>query len=189
MQSKHSHPQASRYPLFRFHQVREALQLVAGYRKIAALLNNQADQLPPFLLRLVLAYEFWEAGLMKIESKNWFSQLDFPFPFNLFSDDSLWTLATWFEITGAIALLLGLGTRFFAAALMMLTLVAIHTVHWPVDWHTLAELSRGFTITDDGYGNFKLPVIYLIMFLPLLFSGAGKWSLDFAADRYIRKDN
>ena len=122
MQSKHSHPQASRYPLFRFHQVREALQLVAGYRKIAALLNNQADQLPPFLLRLVLAYEFWEAGLMKIESKNWFSQLDFPFPFNLFSDDSLWTLATWFEITGAIALLLGLGTRFFAAALMMLLL-------------------------------------------------------------------
>lgn len=189
MQNKHSQLQASQYRNSRFYQARVTSKLITGYRKIASLLNNHADQLPPFLLRLVLAYEFWEAGLMKIESSNWFSQLDFPFPFNLFSDDSLWLMSTWFEIIGAVALLLGLGTRFFAAALMILTLVAIHTVHWPVDWHTLAELSKGFTITDNGYGNFKLPVIYLVMFLPLLFGGAGKWSLDFAAERYILKNN
>jgi putative oxidoreductase len=30
----------------------------------------------------------------------------------------------------------------------------------------------------DGYGNYKLPLIYLVMFMPLLFGGAGKWSLD-----------
>jgi putative oxidoreductase len=31
----------------------------------------------------------------------------------------------------------------------------------------------------DGLGNYKLPLIYLIMFLPLLLGGAGKWSFDY----------
>lgn len=188
MNNEHSQPKTSQYPIFGIHQVKKTSLLVAGYQKIIALLNNSADQLPPFLLRLVLAYEFWEAGIMKVDSDNWFSQLDFPFPFSLFSDDSLWIIGTWFEIIGAIALLLGLGTRFFTLSLMILTIVAIYTVHWPAEWHTLAELSKGFAITDNGYGNFKLPVIYLIMLMPLLFGGAGRWSLDYAINRYLQKN-
>jgi putative oxidoreductase len=30
----------------------------------------------------------------------------------------------------------------------------------------------------DGFGNYKLPLIYMVMFLPLIFSGAGKLSVD-----------
>ncbi|HRB28640.1 MAG TPA: DoxX family membrane protein [Nitrosomonas sp.] len=112
----------------------------AGYRKIAVLLNSSADLLPPLILRLILAYEFWDAGFMKLSSEGWFDQLKFPYPFNLISDDNLWIMSTWLEIAGAIGLLLGLGTRFFTVALMVLTVVAIQTVHWPIEWHTLTDL-------------------------------------------------
>jgi putative oxidoreductase len=42
-------------------------------------------------------------------------------------------------------------------------------------------LITGYRIVDeqgDGLGNYKLPLIYIVMFLPLLFCGAGKLSLD-----------
>lgn len=161
--------------------------LYAGYRKFIAVLNRQADQLPPLLLRLILAYEFWEAGMMKYDGENWFSHLSFPFPFSLLSDDTLWFMGTWFELIGAVALVLGLGTRFFALSLMILTGVAINTVHWSPDWNSLSELWQGYAITDKGHGNFKLPLLYLIMFMPLLFGGAGRWSLDHLLNRYYRE--
>lgn len=177
----------SQRSIFRVCRMMRISSLSAGYQRILALLNSSADLLPPFILRLILAYEFWEAGIMKLDSENWFNQLNFPFPFNLFSDNSLWIASTWFEIIGGIALLLGLGTRFFTLVLMILTIVAIYTVHWPSEWHTLAELSKGFAITDKGFGNFKLPVIYLALFMPLLFGGAGRLSLDYAVNNYLWK--
>ncbi|NOQ63383.1 MAG: DoxX family protein, partial [Methyloprofundus sp.] len=66
----------------------------------------------------------------------------------------------------------------------ILTIVAINTVHWPAEWNTLAELWQGYAISDKGHGNFKLPLLYLIMFIPLLFNGAGKWSLDYVLTQY-----
>ena len=94
-------------------------------------------------------------------------------------------MGTWLELIGAIALLIGFGTRFFSLSLIVLTLVAINTVHWSNDWNTLSELWQGYAITNKGYGNFKLPLLYLIMFMPLLFAGAGKWSLDYALNKYL----
>ena len=154
------------------------------YHKTVALFSNSADQLPPLLLRLILAYEFWEAGMMKYNGENWFNHQNFPFPFSLISNDILWSMGTWFEIIGAIALVLGLGTRAVSLSLMILTVVAIKAVHWPAEWNTLSELWRGYAITNKGYGNFKLPLLYLIMFMPLLFGGAGRWSLDHALNKY-----
>jgi putative oxidoreductase len=49
-------------------------------------------------------------------------------------------MAAWFELIGAIALVIGLGTRFFSVSLDVLTIVAIAAVHWPAQWSTLAEL-------------------------------------------------
>lgn len=158
----------------------KSASIVASYQKITGFLNNVNDTVPLLLLRLILAFEFWEAGIMKFESENWFDQISFPFPFNLFSNDLLWMMGTWLELVGALALVFGLGTRLFTLAMMILTLVAINTVHWPSEWHSLAELSKGYAITDSGNGNYKLPLIYLVMFMPLLFGGAGKWSLDYA---------
>jgi len=136
--------------------------------------------LAPLGLRLLLAWEFWEAGEEKWRGENWFASVAdrFPFPFDLLPVDLSWAIATWAELLGAVALLLGLATRFTALSLRILTVVAIASVHWPAEWHTLAELWRGYAITDKGYGNFKLPLIFLIMLWPLLLNGAGKLSLD-----------
>lgn len=97
---------------------------------------------------------------------------------NLLSADVNWTLATGLEIIAPIALILGFMTRFFSAALIALTVVAIATVHWPAEWHTLAELWKGYAITDKGFGNFKLPLMYLLMLGSLVFSGGGRLSVD-----------
>ena len=143
-------------------------------------LDGVGDWLAPLGLRLILAWEFWEAGIEKFRGENWFAgiQSDFPFPFDRVPPDLSWTLATWFELGGAVALLLGLGTRFFAFTLFVLTMVATAAVHWPMDWQTLKDLAMGYAISDKGFGNFKLPLIFAVMLLPLVFKGAGKFSLD-----------
>jgi putative oxidoreductase len=131
-------------------------------------------------LRLLLAWEFGEAGFEKLHGSNWFADIQdqFPWPFHLIPADLNWALATGFEIVGAIALVIGLGTRFFSASLIVLTWVAMFSVHWPESWTTLGELLQGYALTDKGHGNFKLPVMYIAMLLPLVWMGPGHLSLD-----------
>ncbi len=121
----------------------------------------------PLGLRWLLAYEFWESGLAKLRGTNWFGgiQAQFPFPFNLLPVDVSWQLATWLELVGPVALVFGLGTRVVSVALIGLTLVAWASVH----------AGHGYNVCDNG---FKLPLIYLVMFIPLLFGGPGKLSVD-----------
>lgn len=137
------------------------------------------------LLRCVVGWEFFEAGLNKWRGENWFANIQdqFPFPFNLVPVELSWQMATWFELLGGVAIVIGLGTRFFSVSLMVLTVVAILSVHWPAEWHSLAELAQGYVLSDDGHGNFKLPLILLIMLTPLVFNGPGKLSID----AWIRK--
>lgn len=118
-------------------------------------------------LRLLLAWEFWESGVEKYTGENWFTQIqdDFPFPFNVIPADISWFISTWAELLGAIALVIGLGTRFTAATLIVLDIVAWASVH----------AGNGYNVCDNG---FKLPLMYLIMLIPLLLSGPGKASLD-----------
>jgi putative oxidoreductase len=136
--------------------------------------------LAPLGLRILLAWEFFEAGREKLHGENWFADLGdkFPLPFSLLGPNINWTLATWMELAGSIALLVGLGTRYTAAALWVLTIVAIYAVHWPSDWSSLSELWQGYAISNEGYGNYKLPLIYLVMLLPLMLNGGGRFSLD-----------
>jgi putative oxidoreductase len=136
--------------------------------------------LSPLFLRVLLAWEFFDAGREKLQGENWFAQLGdkFPLPFSLLGPNVNWTLSTWLELGGGIALLLGLGTRYVASALFVLTVVAIYAVHWPSDWSSLSELWQGYAITNQGFGNYKLPLIYLVMLLPLMLNGGGRFSLD-----------
>ncbi len=142
--------------------------------------NQVGEWIAPLGLRLLLAWEFFEAGREKLHGENWFADIAerFPFPFNVVPPEISWQMATWFELLGGIALALGLATRFFGVSLFVLTIVAIASVHWPTEWNTLAELWKGYAISDDGHGNFKLPLLYLAMLLPLILSGPGKLSLD-----------
>jgi putative oxidoreductase len=131
-------------------------------------------------LRLILGWEYFESGLEKFRGENWFAEIQdsFPYPFNLVPPEISWQMATWFELAGGIALVIGLGTRFFGASLFVLTVVAIASVHWPAEWTTLGELLQGYALTDQGNGNYKLPLIFMVMLLPLILSGPGKLSVD-----------
>ena len=138
------------------------------------------EWLAPLGLRLILAWEFWESGVEKLRGENWFADIAerFPWPFSVVPPEISWQMATWFEIVGALALLVGLGTRFFSLSLFVLTIVAIASVHWPESWTTLSELAQGYALTDKGFGNYKLPLIFLVMLWPLMLNGAGRLSLD-----------
>lgn len=156
--------------------------IIMHYFKVKNSLNQLGDSIPPLVLRIILAWEFGEAGYQKLIGTNWFTDISFPFPFSLLPASVSWNVATGFELIGAVALLIGLATRFFSISLIILTIVAIAAVHWPTEWHSLSELLTGYRIVDeqeDGLGNYKLPVLFIVMFLPLLFKGAGKISLDY----------
>lgn len=131
-------------------------------------------------LRLLLGWDYFESGLEKFQGENWFADIQqrFPFPFHLVPPALSWQLATWFELLGGLALALGLATRFFSVSLIVLTVVAMLSVHWPASWNSVAELMQGYVFTDKGMGNFKLPVLFIGMFLPLVFMGPGRLSLD-----------
>lgn len=152
--------------------------ILGFFANVSRWFDDNTSGFAPLSLRLLIAYEFLEAGLEKLSGENWFADLAFPFPFNLLPPDVSWGLSMGLEIIAPIALILGFATRFFSLAMIVLTLVAIAAVHWPAEWHTLADLWKGYTITDQGYGNYKLPLMYLFMLVSLLFSGSGCLSLD-----------
>lgn len=127
--------------------------------------HTQAASL--LILRLFVAYEFWEAGVEKWRGQNWFADIQqkFPFPFNILPAEVNWQIATWAELIFPIALVLGLTSRLSALALMILTAVAWYAVH----------AGLGYNIGNGGY---KMAVIYLVVLTPILLQGGGAWSLD-----------
>ncbi len=161
--------------------------LITGWLKVTDGLEQAGQWLGLLFLRLILAYEFYEAGINKLNGDNWFSHVQdkFPFPFNVLPVELSWFLATWAEVLGGLLLFFGLFTRFWSATLIIVTIVAIFGVHWPDDWSSLGELWKGFAITDKGFGNYKLPLIYLVMFIPLLLLGPGKASADYWIRRSV----
>lgn len=152
------------------------VQYIQIWAKFSKYLESLGLHITLLGLRIFLAYEFWLAGVEKYDGMNWFAdiQSNFPFPFNLVPAEISWQLSTWFELVGAAALVLGLATRFFSISLVVLTLVAWVAVH----------VGNGYNVCDNGY---KLLVIYLIMFIPLIFIGAGKASLDDLIWKHISK--
>ncbi|MFT7228583.1 MAG: putative oxidoreductase [Methylophilaceae bacterium] len=157
-----------------------------GYEWVTSLLESIGTWFPQLVLRLILAWEFGEAGIAKYTGENWFANITFPFPFNLVSPEFSWALSTFFEIFGAAALVIGFATRFFSVSLLVLTIVAIAAVHWPESWSTLSELWQGYAISDKGFGNYKLPLLLLIMLLPLVFNGAGRLSVDHWMSKFCK---
>lgn len=119
--------------------------------------------IPLLLARLAMAGEFIPSGWGKLGNlpklTAYFVTLGIPAP-GLNAAASATT-----ELVGGILLLLGLGTRFAAAALTVVMTVAILT----------ARLQDAHTIGDFFY----LPEpAYIVIFLLLVFLGPGRISVD-----------
>ncbi len=155
--------------------------------RVVDVLEPAGDWVALLPIRLLMAYEFGRAGFMKLNGNNWFANVqdNFPFPFNVVPVEISWFMATWAEILGGLCLVLGLFTRFWAFSLIVVTIVAIAGVHWPDDWNSLAELWKGYTVSDKGFGNYRIPLLFLAMLIPLVFKGGGKLSLDYVLDRKL----
>ena len=74
-------------------------------------------------------------------------------------------LIIFLETIGALCIILGLFTRFFAAALCIESLVIAFAVQWP----------NGFSANRNGY---EMVLTWAIIYLALTFRGGGPWSLD-----------
>ena len=154
--------------------------LVTLKNQVTDALDSVGDWAALLPIRLLMAYEFGRAGIMKLNGSNWFANVqdNFPFPFNVIPVEISWFLATWTEVLGAAGLALGLFTRFWAFGLIVLTFVAIAGVHMPDSWDTLAELWKGYAVSDKGFGNFRIPLLFIVMLVPLVLMGPGKLSVD-----------
>ena len=160
------------------------------WESLTGRLRGIGQLLPPLILRLIMGWEFWESGFEKYHGENWFTDIQekFPFPFNHIPADISWAMATYFEIGGAVLLIVGLFTRFAAYSLLVLTFVATAAVHWPDMISMWGDLAKGYAITDMGHGNFKLPLLFVVMLLPIIFQGPGKISLDYFLARGLKSD-
>lgn len=167
-----------------------------AYDNLTARLRASGDYVWPLALRLIMFWEFWEAGSTKFKGQNWFAdipwadwQKGFPWPFSALGAEINWLAATWGELIFALMILLGLFTRFAAISLVVITAVATAAVHWPAEWGSLPELWEGYVITADGAGNYKLPLLFLVILLPLVFYGGGKISLDHLLLKFTGRDS
>jgi putative oxidoreductase len=125
---------------------------------------SKLDSLILLLLRLTLAYGFYNPAIMKWKDINaiaaWFESMNYPLPaLNAY-------LAGITELAGVILLALGLGVRIISLPLIFVMLVAIFTVH----------IGNGFEAGDNG---FEIPLYYLLMLLSLFVFGGGKYSIDY----------
>lgn len=163
---------------------------IGAWEWVTARLRGAGETIPRLVMRIVMGWEFFESGLEKYHGANWFADIQdrFPFPFNVVPADLSWSIATWFELVGGVLLWLGLGTRIVAFSLLFLTFVATAAVHWPDMVSMWSDLLKGYAVSDMGYGNFKLPLLFVVMLLPLIFNGAGRFSLDELLAKLLRVD-
>jgi uncharacterized membrane protein YphA (DoxX/SURF4 family) len=100
-----------------------------------------ADFLGPLALRLYLVPVFWVAGTNKLGGMDdviaWFGNPDWGL--GLPAPAVMAWLATVTEVAGAVALFLGLATRWFAIPLMVTMLVAALKVHAANGWQAVAD--------------------------------------------------
>lgn len=140
------------------------------YYKIADTLSSLKD-IPLLLLRLILAYGFYEPAMMKIKDVrsivDWFTSTGMPMPtLNAY-------LVTYTEFLGFIFLALGFATRIISIPLLVAMVVAIKVAHW----------ENGFSASENGY---EIGLYYIIMLITLLFNGPGRISIDFLIDKKLR---
>lgn len=134
-------------------------------RRITQRVAVHVMPLADLLARAWLAYVFFSAGLVKLQS--WETTLllfTYEYQVPLLSPDVAALFGTAAEIILPILLLLGLGGRFFIFLLFGYNLVAM--ISYPFLW------------TPDGEVGLQQHIAWGLMLLMLACHGAGRWSLD-----------
>lgn len=124
---------------------------------------NKLTDLPPLMLRLILAYGFYKPAKYKVTdfsgTASWFESLGIPMPLlNAY-------LSGITEMAGVILLTIGFKTRYISLPMIITMLVAIFTVH----------IDHGFNAAKNGY---EIPFYYIIMLITLMITGSGRFSVD-----------
>lgn len=124
---------------------------------------NKSNDLPPLMMRMLMAFCFIKAGIVKTENIdgiiNFFTQAEIIIP------SVMVYVVIFMEIVGGILLFLGFFTRTTAFSLAILMVFAIRTVHF----------GNGFSTENNGI---EIPLYYLVFLISLVIYGAGNVSLD-----------
>lgn len=99
-------------------------------------------------------------GLPKLQRLFGGAEIKFADPFGLGPVVSL-GLATFAEVVCAVLVIVGFKTRLAVIPLIITMLVAAFYAHW-----------------DDPFGRKELPLLFCIVFISLLLTGGGAYSLD-----------
>jgi putative oxidoreductase len=87
-------------------------------------------------------------------------------------------LVTLAEFVAALLVMLGLGTRVAAAVVAVSMSVAAFAAHRSDPW----TMEQGYMLFMSGqsksWASKEPALLYLIAFLAMVFTGAGRWSLD-----------
>ncbi len=145
-------------------------RLINIYNLITEKLSVLKD-IPLLVIRLILAWGFWNPGIMKWKNisgiSEWYEGMGMPLPtLNAY-------LSATTEVAGSVLLLIGFAVRIISVPLMIIMVVAISVVHF----------TNGF---EAGYNGFEIPLYYLIMLFTLTVYGGGKISLDNLIRKILR---
>ncbi len=104
-------------------------------------------------------------GWPKLQNLMTSGEIMFPDPLGFGAETSL-VLAVFAEVLCAFLLVIGLATRLAAIPLIITMAVAVFIIH-----------------QNDGFAKQEMGALYLIIFITLLITGAGKYSLDYLLSR------
>lgn len=126
--------------------------------------SDKFSSLAPFLLRVVVGAIFLAHGWQKLSggvdgTAGFLGTLGFPAP-ELFA-----VLLIAAEVLGGAFLILGLFTHWAAKVLIIVSAVALVSVH----------LTKGFFVANGGY---EFILLILVTVISVMITGPGRWSLD-----------
>lgn len=112
------------------------------------------------IIRIGVATLMLTHGLPKLQMLFGGGEIQFPGVFGLSPALSL-GLTVFAEVLCSILIFIGLGTRLASIPLIITMLVAVFMIH-----------------ASDPFATQELGLLYLFLYLPLLFLGGGKFSVD-----------
>ena len=126
---------------------------------------SDAIHIALLIARVATAVFMLTHGLPKLGGLFSGEPVQFADPFGLGPTVSL-ALSAFAEAICSLFVLVGLGTRLAVIPLIINLLTALLHVH-----------------RDDPFSKMELPLYFLIIFIALLFSGSGKYSVDYLLQR------